>query len=449
MGTPGERSASQIEQETVLVVNDRADIEVQIRRQFPNWRMRASRSYLAAIAELTRQPASIVFAYVDPSLEDLEDAVTGLREAAGRDATLLLCCQAEGEPMTRKALSAGADDYLICPLRSEEVQSALDARATPATCKTAVTEIDAASVSELNALGEIVSRLDSPLDDFLKSLAELLRTAFDADSAGVVIEESAATTGSATAEPAMTEPLLQDSEEIGRVVLGPRQTGEYSDADRAKLQHYARLIGHLVRAGLDHRRFQKLAFTDELSGLPNRRYLLQFVRRIIERAKTDNSNVTILMFDVDSFKRYNDTYGHDAGDEIIRGCGELFTNNCRDHDLVTRYGGDEFAVVFWDKDGKREPDSKHPSDVLPIIERFRRSLRRHEFDSFNPREGSRLTISGGLATYPDDGKTVEELITAADEALLRAKREGKNRIFIGGEDGGPALGAERTEEQRT
>lgn len=450
-----EATASRRARMSVLVVNDRDEIAPLLRDRFPSWEVGVCDSYLSAIGALSQAgggSVDAVFAYVDASADDLDGAVAGLREAAGAGTRLVLCCHPEAEPLARSVLGAGAgaNDYLICPLRADEIEAAMglcESAAARGAAGGSDRSPPSVSMDELTALGEIVARLEAPAEEFLRSLARFLRAAFDSVSAGVVVGETAATTGAGVSEPVMTEPLMEGTTRIGHVALGPAASGRYADTDRAKLCHFARLIGQLVSAAGDHRRFHDLAYTDELSGLPNRRYLMGFLDRLLREAEAAGSTVTLLMFDVDSFKQYNDTFGHDAGDEIIRGCGELFRRNCREHDLVTRYGGDEFAVVFWDKGGRREPGSRHPSDVLPIIERFRRSLQTHDFGRFNVHEGSRLTISGGLASFPADATTRDELIRHADQALLKAKREGKNRIFVGGEDVCPAPDTDRAEER--
>ncbi len=141
----------------------------------------------------------------------------------------------------------------------------------------------------------------------------------------------------------------------------------------------------------------------------------------------------MLFFDVDDFKRYNDAHGHDAGDEIIRVVGQLFRQHCREQDIVVRYGGDEFAVAFWDPEGARVAGSSHPGCALNVLDRFTTSLREHAFSKLDGE--ARITVSGGLATYPWDGDNVEALITRADQALLAAKRAGKNKVLIMGADG--------------
>ncbi|HNS19231.1 MAG TPA: GGDEF domain-containing protein [Sedimentisphaerales bacterium] len=198
-------------------------------------------------------------------------------------------------------------------------------------------------------------------------------------------------------------------------------------------------------SGLEERRVRPLewlATTDDLTGLKNRRYLREFGRQILDRARRTNGRVTILMFDIDNFKHYNDVYGHTTGDEILRQAAILMRRCCRRHDVVGRMGGDEFAVIFWDdprraggdpRRDRRSAAGEHPTEALSVARRFQQAFGNTDLHLLGPRGEGVLTISGGLASFPRDGETVERLFDCADRALLEAKRSGKNRIYLVGE----------------
>lgn len=212
------------------------------------------------------------------------------------------------------------------------------------------------------------------------------------------------------------------------------------------------------------RYLERLATEDDLTGLKNRRYIREFARQITERARKENGRVTLLVFDIDDFKHYNDVYGHCTGDEILKQAAALMRRCCRAHDVVGRIGGDEFAVVFWDDPrvaknsnvelriskiaagggpDRRSASADHPKQAISIARRFVRELekaglsslpdrRQAGFGVLGPEGKGLLTISGGLASFPRDGNTSEELFLQADKALFEAKRSGKNRIYLVG-----------------
>jgi PleD family two-component response regulator len=186
---------------------------------------------------------------------------------------------------------------------------------------------------------------------------------------------------------------------------------------------------------------EKLATEDDLTGLKNRRYIWEFARQIIEHARQDGRQVTLLLFDVDNLKSYNDVYGHLAGDEVLKQAAVLMRRCCRQHDVIGRIGGDEFAAVFWNdphtkavkEDAERRlATAGHPREAIFIAERFRNELENAELHLLGPTGKGILTISGGLASFPRDGSTIEELFQQADKALLEAKRSGKNKIYLVG-----------------
>ena len=193
------------------------------------------------------------------------------------------------------------------------------------------------------------------------------------------------------------------------------------------------------------RHLERLATEDDLTGLKNRRYVWEFSQQILAYAQREKGRVTLLVYDIDNFKHYNDEFGHTTGDSILKEAAVLMRRCCRAHDVVGRIGGDEFAVVFWDdpqtaatESDRRAAQAQHPREAIFIAHRFQEGLKASEFRGLGAQGAGVLTISGGLASYPDDGETIQELFAKADTALLEAKRSGKNRIYL---VGGPAAGS--------
>jgi diguanylate cyclase (GGDEF)-like protein len=164
------------------------------------------------------------------------------------------------------------------------------------------------------------------------------------------------------------------------------------------------------------------AIRDPLTGLFNRRYLMEFLFQSIGRAERHESTVCALMIDIDDFKRLNDTYGHDLGDLVLnRVAGEMKLCT-RKEDTLSRYGGEEFCLVCPDLCGK---------DVEELGQRLCEQVRRLALD-VKDANISAVTISVGMAVYPDHGRNGEDLLRAADEALYQAKTQGKNQALLAG-----------------
>jgi len=189
---------------------------------------------------------------------------------------------------------------------------------------------------------------------------------------------------------------------------------------------------------------ETLVVQDDLTGLKNRRYLRQFLPSILEKAKANHFQVTLLLFDIDDFKHYNDSYGHAVGDDVLRQTAALIRKCCRNQDVVIRLGGDEFAVIFWDIPGqqartaqsdsdRRKSSQGHPRQTVFMAERFRQEMASTPFEHLGPKAKGSLTISGGLATFPVDAASAAELFEKADQAMLEAKRDGKNIIHLVGQ----------------
>jgi GGDEF domain-containing protein len=219
-----------------------------------------------------------------------------------------------------------------------------------------------------------------------------------------------------------------------------------ADFDRRKaidfLTSISKTLGNAQVLQDRHNSLQRLAITDDLTGLANGRYFRHFLAKVIDKARGLCFPVTLFLFDIDNFKRYNDEYGHGIGDEILQQTAALIRRCVRDHDLVARISGDEFAVVFWEKEGPRTPRqpqpvaiNRTPKETQDILNRFRKLLSTQNFPGLGPGGKGCLTISGGIAVYPWNASSAEGLIDAADKQLMfGAKRSGRNSIhLVGGE----------------
>ena len=166
---------------------------------------------------------------------------------------------------------------------------------------------------------------------------------------------------------------------------------------------------------------EKLSRTDELTRLPNRRFLLDRFNQELFHHNRRNRALALAILDLDLFKEINDRHGHQAGDQVLFEFGRILDESCRDYDIVGRYGGEEFVVVLPDTDS---------SDARAICERIRKRIENHPFDARG--HGIRITTSIGIACKPAREKTTaDELFQRADAALYRAKEAGRNRVETG------------------
>jgi diguanylate cyclase (GGDEF)-like protein len=167
-----------------------------------------------------------------------------------------------------------------------------------------------------------------------------------------------------------------------------------------------------------NRRLEMDALTDVLTGLPNRRYLIERLSHDWAMARRSGQPLTCMVLDIDHFKRINDTYGHDVGDRVLERVAEVLRGCIRGTDVVCRYGGEEFVVVGADSD----LDSS-----LRCAERLRHAVETEVAASF-PKLERHVTVSIGVALRNETTRTPEMLLKAADEALYLAKQTGRNRV---------------------
>jgi len=222
-------------------------------------------------------------------------------------------------------------------------------------------------------------------------------------------------------------PLIAQGETIGLLHLRPAK-GETASLN-AHLDDYQRvsqvIAEHIALAlsNLSLRdKLRSQAIRDPLTGLYNRRYMEETLEREIRRAIRHASPVSVIMFDIDHLKQINDKFGHDAGDVVLKILGDLLIKLFRGEDVPCRYGGDEFTIVL--------PEAS-VSEAFRRAEQFRETFKKTDF-VYEGRTFSPLTLSLGIAAYPDHGASVERLLQTADAASYTAKLQGRDRVMIGG-----------------
>jgi diguanylate cyclase (GGDEF)-like protein len=167
-------------------------------------------------------------------------------------------------------------------------------------------------------------------------------------------------------------------------------------------------------------RLQDQAMRDAVTGLHNRRFLEESLIHEELRAKRHGRELAIMMIDVDHFKEFNDTFGHAAGDVILRSVGECMVAASRGEDIVARYGGDEFALMM---------ANTSQQTAWRRAELIRERLHSLQV-AYNGSQLGPVTLSVGIAVLPDHGDTAAEVLRAADEALLGSKQAGRNRVVV-------------------
>jgi len=159
------------------------------------------------------------------------------------------------------------------------------------------------------------------------------------------------------------------------------------------------------------------AHTDSLTELWNHGYFQYLLHTELEKAKTQQKPLSLITLDIDDFKVYNDTLGHQAGDQVLKDLATFLKNQSRKMDYVCRYGGEEFTVILPQTDNK---------EAFLIADRLREIIKNNPFSHEEILPSKHLTVSIGLATFPENGSTPPELITSSDKALYQAKHKGKN-----------------------
>lgn len=243
-------------------------------------------------------------------------------------------------------------------------------------------------------------------------------------------------TASEDAEPGrLVAPLSQGSELLGCIEL-------FSEPPRPFLREEVEILGIIANQAAAvlqnahlYEAVQQQAISDGLTGVYNHRYFYERLAQEVARARRYDQPLSMLLLDIDDFKRFNDDHGHRAGDRVLKGLAELLLGETRINvDLVARYGGEEFAIILPNTDtaGAEVASQRirERASALTVGERIRQDVERTQFDGQGQSEGWHITVSLGIAGLPMHDLTVGGLVDKADKALYVAKGHGKNRVSM-------------------
>jgi diguanylate cyclase (GGDEF)-like protein len=215
----------------------------------------------------------------------------------------------------------------------------------------------------------------------------------------------------------LSVPLKSSEGIIGAVslILTEKSKSRYLDQDF--FYYLGEQIGLVLHNAFLYEKVSALANTDHLTGLNNRRSMMEILKQENERALRHGRGYSLVMADLDHFKRVNDSYGHDCGDEVLKAAASLITASCRSSDTVCRWGGEEFLILLIETGS---------SEAALMMERLRVRVEELRLSCL---QSDALTISVGISSFSRD-ESIEQMIARADEALYRAKKTGRNRIEI-------------------
>jgi diguanylate cyclase (GGDEF)-like protein len=216
-------------------------------------------------------------------------------------------------------------------------------------------------------------------------------------------------------------PLRSGEDIVGVLLIASSEYRQLTGAERERLQVIANQASLALQNALLHEELERLSITDRLTELYNHGYLHQRLDQELERAARFRRRVSVIMLDIDDFKRFNDRFGHPKGDTVLTSLSRVVRENLREIDVAARYGGEEFVLVLPETD---------VAGALAVAERIRKEMASLPIDVGEGLAPVFQTVSLGVATYPTHGMSAARLIEAADKAMYQAKRLGKNQVSV-------------------
>lgn len=469
---------------SVLVVDDPHTARL-VRRAVDGIDVLQVDSYLHALGYIPSHDVVAILSSVQGIKPDMSATISAIKKLAPK-ARLILVAEANMEADAMRAVRLGAYEYLVNPVSEEmlakalsgieirepvevdagdelnEVLSAEEAEEETATVNASEPASDeSVHAQDEEAEEQAVTEEDQPV----RGAAGVKPKAESAPESIPQAGDLSYTSGAALGDIDLVEHLLRRKPDLYKLALSiirqqtqdttlrwGNKADESSVGKSAAVQYASQTMGYLISDKADEsvleayaawlsrwltleNQIQDLneqAFTDSLTGVRNRRYFERRFNSILNQARNDRFQVTLMIYDIDNFKQFNDQFGHMLGDKILTDAAQLMQSMARKDDVVARIGGDEFAVIFWDAEPPRQTGehSWHPNSFASIAKRYREAICQKTYPSLSGAPDT-ITISGGLASYPWDGQTAEELIAVADKMLLRSKSEGKNVLTLG------------------
>ncbi|RMF92875.1 MAG: sensor domain-containing diguanylate cyclase [Candidatus Schekmanbacteria bacterium] len=216
-------------------------------------------------------------------------------------------------------------------------------------------------------------------------------------------------------------PMTIDNKVVGVISATDDKPGYFTVADMNLLMDVASHLSVAMQNIKYVDKLRSMTSMDGLTGLCNHRFFYHRLKQEIASAGRYRDKLSVVMMDIDFFKRVNDTYGHKAGDRILIGVASIIQSACRESDLVARYGGEEFAIILPRTSKER---------AMAIAERIRERVKKRSFCINNEGTKVSVTLSAGISEFPTDGQTCNALVEKSDEALYCAKHSGRNRVEL-------------------
>jgi diguanylate cyclase (GGDEF)-like protein/PAS domain S-box-containing protein len=225
-----------------------------------------------------------------------------------------------------------------------------------------------------------------------------------------------------TAEGYLCIPLVAQGETFG--LLQVQTSGKVDASMMGQVKNVAVTIGDNISLALANIRLRETlrhqVIHDPLTGLFNRRYMDETLKREIARVRRKKAPLGVIMMDLDHFKRFNDTYGHEAGDSLLETLGKFLETQVRQEDVACRYGGEEFVLIL--PEASPDVTQKRAEEIRQGVPQLQVSHRGRMLEM--------ITVSLGVASFPEHGATEDDLLRAADDAMYQAKAEGRNRVVV-------------------